>query len=78
MIPALQILVDDAADIDAFKDYQPSGGSSEAGSAQEASQEETSSPPEGAVLSYACCCCCSWYQPHGHSSSAVWVYNGAI
>ena len=51
--PALQVLVDDAADIDAFKDYQPSGGSSDAGSAKEEPQE-ASSPPEGAVMPHTC------------------------
>jgi len=46
--------VDDAADIDAFKDYQPSGGSSAGSAKDEPSKEEPSQeaslPPEGAVV----------------------------
>ena len=46
--------MDDAADIDAFKDYQPSGGSSAGSAKDEPSKEEPSQeaslPPEGAVV----------------------------
>lgn len=52
-----QVLVDDAADIGAFKDYQPSGSSSAAGSAEEPSQEAASTSSGVTLVTQPRGCC---------------------